>query len=150
MLWYDGIFGCLSPHMCQNWIVNCVMWLIIKNVLFLKYSLKMNVFIFNVFIKNVEQDFLWLKLDSTDSTIDTGVKISLTEGIQSVNFLFSVYSVFCPPGYTWNRENTFMLPLHRTPPYLFQTFCLWFFQFFILPFPHRQSRLQSFYLFFQR
>lgn len=84
----------------------------------------MNVFIFNVFIKNVEQDFLWLKLDSTDSTIDTGVKISLTEGIQSVNFLFSVYSVFCPPGYTWNRENTFMLPLHRTPPYLFQTFCL--------------------------
>lgn len=64
----------------------------------------MNVFIFNVFIKNVEQDFLWLKLDSTDSTIDTGVTISLTEGIQSVNFLFSVYSVFCPPGYTWNRE----------------------------------------------
>lgn len=84
----------------------------------------MNVFIFNVFIKNVEQDFLWLKFDSTDSTIDTGVKISLTEGIQSVNLLFSVYSVFCPPGYTWNRENTFMLPLHRTPPYLFQTFCL--------------------------
>lgn len=84
----------------------------------------MNVFIFNVFIKNVEQDFLWLKFDSTDSTIDTGVKISLTEGIQSVNLLFSVYSVFCPPGYTWNRENTFMLPLHHTPPYLFQTFCL--------------------------
>ena len=88
----------------------------------------MNVFIFNVFIKNVEQDFLWLKFDSTDSTIDTGVKISLTEGIQSVNLLFSVYSVFCPPGYTWNRENTFMLPLHRIRASIITSFILLFYK----------------------
>ena len=127
MLWYN-IFSYLSPHICLELRVNCVMWLIIKPMC-------------------LEQDFLWLEFDWVHYCYVSS-NIPFMKGIQSSNLLSSCLLTRLHHG--TEKIVNFMLPsLHRSP-YLFHTFCLWIFQFFILLFPDKQSWLQPFYFFFQR